>query len=67
MFYLVTTDYRQKGGFSDSSKELFKSYKEEKKSYKEKKKVIRRARRVAQSRTRRSDLPYLTVYKIIWC
>ena len=27
MFYLVTTDYRQKGGFSDSSKELFKSYK----------------------------------------
>ena len=36
MFYLVTTDYRQKGGFSDSSKELFKSYKEEKKkSYKE--------------------------------
>jgi len=36
MFYLVTTDYRQKGGFSDSSKELFKSYKEEKK-------IIRRA------------------------
>ena len=36
IFYLVTTDYRQKGGFSDSSKELFKSYKEEKKkSYKE--------------------------------
>ena len=42
MFYLVTTEYRQKGGFSDSSKELFKSYKEkkkklqgEKKSYKE--------------------------------
>ena len=35
MFYLVTTDYRQKGGFSDSSKELFKSYKEEKKNYKE--------------------------------
>ena len=35
MFYLVTTEYRQKGGFSDSSKELFKSYKEEKKNYKE--------------------------------
>ena len=35
MFYLVTTEYRQKGGFSDSSKELFKSYKEKKKSYKE--------------------------------
>ena len=36
MFYLVTADYSQKGGFSDSSKELFKSYKGEKK-------VIRRA------------------------
>ena len=31
MFYLVTTDYSQKGDFSDSSKELFKSYKEGKK------------------------------------
>ena len=31
MFYLVTADYSQKGGFSDSSKELFKSYKGEKK------------------------------------
>ena len=31
MFYLVTTDYSQKGDFSDSSTELFKSYKEGKK------------------------------------
>ena len=36
MFYLVTADYSQKGGFSHSSKELFKSYKG-------KKKVIKRA------------------------
>ena len=36
MFYLATTDYSQKDGFSDSSKELFKSYKEGKN-------IIRRA------------------------
>ena len=35
LFGDFTEDYSQKGGFSDSSKELFKSYKEKKKSYKE--------------------------------
>ena len=63
MFYLVTTEYRQKGGFSDSSKELFKSYKEKKKKLQGEKKSYKESP-MGRTESDMTEVTYLTLQYI---